>query len=176
MSSPWAAKAEIHPLVVRLEPFGLTYQLMMSNLVERAQWRGLWKLSTNQLGIKGGIRSEDGREGLNVCSIISRTIVQIVERNRRATSTLSPILYLFQLPSSTLSRKLQQVLSEVVVEPIPEQRRPGPREIPYGIPEHEWQVVLARVANHESYRTIAKDYRVSRETIRRLVQAAKQAS
>ena len=68
------------------------------------------------------------------------------------------------------------MLSETVVEPIPEQRRPGPREIPYGIPEHDWQRVLARVANHESYRTIAKDYQVSRETIRRLVQAAKEAS
>ncbi|HJT57296.1 MAG TPA: hypothetical protein VJ761_12425 [Ktedonobacteraceae bacterium] len=68
------------------------------------------------------------------------------------------------------------MLSETVVEPIPEQRRPGPRAIPYGISEPDWQLVLARVANHESYRTIAKDYQVSRETIRRLVQAAKQAS
>src|SRR5947209_8166333 len=98
-----------------------------------------------------------------------------MERNRRASSTLSPILYLFQLPASTLYRKLQKVLSEVVVEPLPEQRRPGPRAIPYGIPENEWQIVLARVANHESYRSIAKDYQVSRETIRRLVQASKQA-
>jgi len=102
--------------------------------------------------------------------------VRGTDRNRRATTTLSPILYLFQIPSSTLSQKLQQVLSEIDVEPVPEQRRPGPREIPYGIPEHEWHIVLARVANHESYRTIAKDYQVSRETIRRLVQAAKQAS
>jgi hypothetical protein len=90
--------------------------------------------------------------------------------------SLSPILYLFQLPSSTLFQKLQQVLSESAVEPIPEQRRPGPRDIPYGIPEQEWHIVLARVANHESYRTIANDYQVSRETIRRIVQAAKQAS
>jgi DNA invertase Pin-like site-specific DNA recombinase len=51
----------------------------------------------------------------------------------------------------------------------------APKISPYGIPEHEWQLVLARVANHESYRTIAKDYHVSRETIRRLVQASKQA-
>jgi hypothetical protein len=78
------------------------------------------------------------------------------------------------LPTSTLSRKLQKVVSEVVVEPIPEQRRPGPREIPYGIPEQEWHIVLARVAHHESYRKIANDYQVSRETIRRFVQAAKQ--
>jgi len=63
------------------------------------------------------------------------------------------------------------------VPPVVEtQRRPGPKDIPYGIPEDEWQRVLARVANHESYRTIAKDYNVSRETIRRLVHASKQAS
>ena len=99
------------------------------------------------------------------------------DRNRRATTTLSPILYLFQLPSSTLYQKLQKVLSEVDVPPVVEtQRRPGPRDIPYGIPEDEWQLVLARVANHESYRTIAKDYGVSRETIRRFVRASKQAS
>src|SRR5437868_6037894 len=97
--------------------------------------------------------------------------------NRRATTTLSPILYLFQLPTSTLYQKLQKVLSEVDVPPVVEtHRRPGPKDIPYGIPEDEWQRVLARVANHESYRKIAKDYGVSRETIRRLVQASKQAS
>src|SRR5258708_3576902 len=97
-------------------------------------------------------------------------------RNRRATTSLSPILYLLQLPTSTLFQKLQKVLSAIDVEPIPEQRRPGPRDIPSGIPEHEWHIVLARVAHHESYRTIAKDYQVSRETIRRLVQASTQAS
>ena len=91
--------------------------------------------------------------------------------------SLSPILYLFQLPTSTLSQKLQKVLAEVAVPPVVEaQRRPGPKDIPYGIPEGEWQLVLARVANHESYRTIAKDYHVSRETIRCLVHASKQAS
>ena len=62
------------------------------------------------------------------------------------------------------------------VEPIPEQRRPGPRDIPYGIPVHEWPIVLERIANHESYRAIAKDYQVSRETIRQFVQAVTQAS
>jgi hypothetical protein len=113
----------------------------------------------------------------NFCSSMSRTIVQIVDRNRRATTTLSPILYLFQLPTSTLYQKLQKVLSEVDIPPVVETpRRPGPKDIPYGIPEDEWQLVLARVANHESYRTIAKGYNVSRETIRRLVQSSKQAS
>jgi hypothetical protein len=91
--------------------------------------------------------------------------------------SLSPIFYLFQLPTSTLSLKLQIVLSEVAVPPVVEtQRRPGPKDRPYGMPEDEWQLVLARVANHESYRKIAKDYGVSRETIHRLVQASKLAS
>jgi transposase len=55
------------------------------------------------------------------------------------------------------------------------QRRPGPKDIPYGIPEEEWPVVLVRVENHESYRKVANDYGVSRETIRRLVRASKKA-
>jgi hypothetical protein len=47
----------------------------------------------------------------------------------KASTTLSPVLYLFQIPSSTLSQKLQQILSEVVVPPTVEtQRRPGPKE------------------------------------------------
>jgi response regulator of citrate/malate metabolism len=99
------------------------------------------------------------------------------DRNRRATTTLSPILYLFQLPTSTLYQKLQKNLSEVDVPLVVEtQRRPGPKDIPYGIPVEELPTVLARVENHASYRNIARDYGVSRETIRRLVQALKQAS
>jgi hypothetical protein len=81
------------------------------------------------------------------------------------------------LPTSTLSRKLQIVISEIGIPLVIEtQRRPGPKDIPYGIPVKEWPAVLARVENHESYRKIAKDYNVSRETIRRLVRASKQAS
>jgi hypothetical protein len=90
--------------------------------------------------------------------------------------SLSPILYLFQIPTSTLSRKLQIVISEIEKPLVIEtQRRPGPKDIPYGIPVEEWPTVLARVENHESYRNIARDYRVSRETIRRLVQALTKA-
>ena len=58
---------------------------------------------------------------------------------------------------------------------IETQRRPGPKDIPYGIPVEEWPTVLARVEHQESYRTIARDYGVSRETIRRLVQALTKA-
>ncbi len=98
------------------------------------------------------------------------------DRNRRATTTLSPILYLFQIPTSTLSQKLQHVLSVIVIPPVIEkQRRPGPKDIPYGIPAEEWPTVLKRVESHESYRKIAAEYGVSRETIRRLVRASKKA-
>ena len=63
----------------------------------------------------------------------------------------------------------------IVVPPVIEtQRRPGPKDIPYGIPGEQWPVVLARVLeNHEPYRKVAADYGVSRETIRRLVRASK---
>jgi hypothetical protein len=102
-------------------------------------------------------------------------VAVLLERNRRATTTLSPILYLFQIPTSTLYRKLQIVLSQEDQIPlvIETQRRPGPKDIYYGISEDQWPAVLQRVLeNHESYRKIAADYGVSRETIRRLVQAS----
>jgi hypothetical protein len=89
--------------------------------------------------------------------------------------SLSPILYLFQFPSSTLYRKLQIVLSEIETPFVIEaQQWPGPKDIPCGIPIEVWPAVLARVLeNHESYRQVAADYEVSRETIRRLVRALK---
>ena len=78
--------------------------------------------------------------------------------------------------STTLSQKLQITLSVLETPLVIEtQRRPGPKDLPYGIPVEEWPTVLARVENHESYRTIARDYAVSRETIRRLVQALTKA-
>ncbi len=96
------------------------------------------------------------------------------DRNRRATTTLSPILYLFQIPTSALYRKLQVTLSEIKTPIVIEtQRRPGPKDIPNGIPAEEWPTVLKRVENFESYRTVAAEYGVSRETIRRLVRASK---
>jgi hypothetical protein len=98
------------------------------------------------------------------------------ERNRRATTTLSPILYLFLAPSGKLYQKLQHFLSEDEkgfnsTPPIIQHRRPGPKDIPYGIPEDQWPTVLARVENHESYRKVAADYGVSHETIRRLIRS-----
>src|ERR1700730_7587257 len=103
----------------------------------------------------------------------------MLERKRRATSTLSPILYLFQISTSTLSRKLQIALSHDVQQPIiiETQRRPGPKDVPYGIPADQWPTVLQRVlVNHEPYRKVANDYGVSRETIRRLVRSSNRLS
>jgi hypothetical protein len=109
--------------------------------------------------------------GINSWGLLGRGLKGI-DRNRRASTTLSPILYLFQIPTSTLSQKLQHVLSVIVIPPVIEtQRRPGPKDIPYGIPEDQWPTVLARVENHESYRKIAADYGVSHETIRRLIRS-----
>jgi hypothetical protein len=105
------------------------------------------------------------------------TGLDVGKQYRRVSSPLSPIFSLFQIPTSPLSQKLQHVLSELVIPPVvEEQRRPGPKEIRYGIPEDEWPTVLQRVLeNHESYRKVAAEYGVSRETIRRLVRALKKA-
>ena len=82
-------------------------------------------------------------------------------------------MYLFQIPTSPLSRKLHIVLSGIEAPLVMEtQRRPGPKDSPYGIPAEEWPTVLKRIENHESYRKVAAKYGVSRETIRRLVRAA----
>jgi hypothetical protein len=57
---------------------------------------------------------------------------------------------------------------------IETQRRPGPKDIPYGIPVNQWPVVLQRVLeNHESYRKVAAENGVSHETIRRLIRSCR---
>ncbi len=101
----------------------------------------------------------------------------INRRNRRASTTLSPILYLFLAPSGKLYQKLQYLLAEDEkiqrsTPPIIQHRRPGPRNPAYGIPASEWPTVLKRVlANKEPLRKVADDYGVSYETIRRVVRA-----
>jgi site-specific DNA recombinase len=152
-------------LILMLEPGGLYYdmeQKIIAALKPRPAFLPI-------LRMLNGIVEYDEARGLLLAE-------RWQERNRRATSTLSPILYLFQLPTSTLSRKLQITLSVLETPLVLEtQRRPGPKDIPYGIPVSEWPTVLARVENHESYRTIARDYGVSRETISRFVQALTKA-
>jgi hypothetical protein len=76
-----------------------------------------------------------------------------------------------------LYQKLQLILSQDVQTPlvIETQRRPGPKEIPYGIPADQWPTVLHRVLEKkEPLRKVANDYGVSHETIRRTVRAARE--
>ena len=51
------------------------------------------------------------------------------------------------MPTSTLSRKLQIVISEIEIPLVIEaQRRPGPNDIPYGIPPEALAKILQRLA------------------------------
>src|SRR3989440_11543843 len=100
------------------------------------------------------------------------------DRKRRVSSPLSPIFSLFLVPSGKLSHKLQYLLAEDekaqrITPPIIQHRRPGPRNPAYGILSSEWPKVLQRVLeNQESLRTVAEDYGVSHETIRRLIRSS----
>ncbi|HEY6410240.1 MAG TPA: hypothetical protein VIY29_22525 [Ktedonobacteraceae bacterium] len=49
-------------------------------------------------------------------------------------------------------------------------RRPGPKQLSYGIPTSEWPTVVQRVVEQkEPLRSVAADFGVSHETIRRLL-------
>jgi DNA invertase Pin-like site-specific DNA recombinase len=52
------------------------------------------------------------------------------------------------------------------------QRRPGPDHPQWKIPPAEWQTVLGRIEQGESLRTVARDYDVSYEAVRRVIRAA----
>src|SRR5258708_9103685 len=102
-----------------------------------------------------------------------------LERNRRVSATLSPILYLFLAPAGKLYQKIQHLLAEDETAAgstppvVMKHRRPGPQHPAYGIPASEWPTVLHRVLEQrEPLRTAAAAYGVSHETIRRLLRAA----
>jgi hypothetical protein len=91
------------------------------------------------------------------------------------SSSLSPIFYLFLIPSGILYQKVQRLLAENETlegthPPAMKHRRPGPKRIAYGIPTSEWPTVVQRVVEKkEPLRTVAAAYGVSHETIRRIV-------
>ncbi len=104
--------------------------------------------------------------------------VRGTDRNRRVSSTLSPILYLFLAPTGKLYQKVHYLLSQdekakrSTPSVIENQRRPGPRMLAYGIPASQGPIVLHRVLKKkESLRKVADDYGVSHETIRRLIRS-----
>ena len=95
------------------------------------------------------------------------------------SATLSPILSLFLPSSGKLYLKVQLLLAEDEKAsgsppPLIQHRRPGPKHPAYGIPASEWPTVLHRVIEKkESLRTVAQEYGVSHETIRRIIRAAR---
>ena len=87
------------------------------------------------------------------------------------SSSLSPIFYLFLVPSGTLYQKVQQLLAhDASPLPIVRKRRPGPKQPNYGIPLEFWPLIMHRVLeDNEPLRKVADEYGVSHETIRRIM-------
>src|SRR5438132_2117755 len=98
------------------------------------------------------------------------------DRNRRVSSPLSPIFFLFLAPLGTLYQRVQRLLAEEVTAEgssppvVIKHRRPGPKHPAYGLPTSYWPTVVQRVMEQkEPLRTVAAAYGVSPETIRRLL-------
>jgi len=91
------------------------------------------------------------------------------------SNTLSPIFYLFLAPSGKLYLQVQHLLAGDELcqsrnPPLLKRRRPGPKQPNYGIPAERWPMVIHRVVEQqEPLRTVAAEYGVSHETIRRIV-------
>jgi hypothetical protein len=92
------------------------------------------------------------------------------------SSSLSPIFYLFLIPSGVLYQQVQHLLAEdetpegshpsVVIK----HQRQGPKHPHYGIPAELWPTVFYRVVEQkEPLRSVAAAYGVSHQTIRRLL-------
>ncbi len=71
--------------------------------------------------------------------------------------------------------KVQQLLAhdeahDVSPPPIVGTQRPGPKHPNYSIPAELWPMIIHRVVeNNEPLRTVAQEYSVSHETIRRII-------
>jgi hypothetical protein len=95
------------------------------------------------------------------------------------SNSLSPIFYLFLIPSGILYQKVQRLLAENESTgqshpPFLKHRRLGPKHQNYGIPVEHWPTVIHRVVEQkEPLRTVAADYGVSHETIRRIMRHVK---
>jgi hypothetical protein len=102
------------------------------------------------------------------------------DRNRRATShrsylALIPLEKLFPGRNDILVyRHPTYCLADQPDFPFLPQRRPGPDNPQWKIPQSEWSTVLRRVEqNREPLRQVARDYGVSYEAVRRVVHAAR---
>jgi hypothetical protein len=91
------------------------------------------------------------------------------------SSALSPIFSLFLIPSGKLYFKVQHLLKGDELpqrsnHPLLQHRRPGPKHPNYGIPASQWLAIVQQVVEQKKpLRTVAAEYGVSHETIRRIV-------
>jgi hypothetical protein len=114
---------------------------------------------------RGKIRAQDPREVLGLI------------RNRPEPTGVEYSVtnfYLFLIPSGILYQQVQHLLAEDETPeesrtPVMKHRRPGPKHPNYGIPTDLWPTVVHRVVDQqEPLRTVAA-YRVSHETILRIM-------
>jgi hypothetical protein len=105
-----------------------------------------------------------------------------IERNRRMSSSLSPIFYLFLIPSGILYQKVLHMLAEDESTgqshpPLIKHRRSRPKHPNYGILAEHWPAVVHRVVEQkEPLLSVAAAYGVSHETIRRMMLHVQQQS
>jgi hypothetical protein len=117
--------------------------------------------------------------------------LKATDRNRRASNhrsalALIPLENLFsgredllvstKKSSSASTDASHDLFDQVLTDPVVVslQRRPGPDHPHWKIPPAEWQTVLQRIDLGESLRTVAAEYGVSYEAVRRVVRAARQ--
>ena len=111
---------------------------------------------------------------INAWGLLGRGLRGIY-RNRRVSSALSPISYLFLEPEGVLYLRVQRVFArdealDASTTPIVSKRRPGSTTPTYGIPAELWPTVVQHVAEQkEPLRTVAASFGVSHETIRRIM-------
>ena len=100
----------------------------------------------------------------------------MLDRNRWASASLSPVLIHFVAPHGKLLQRLlalEQLLGSIPPL-LPSQKHAGPRDPHYGIPPEELPNVVRRVhEQHESLRHVAADYGVSHETVRRILRTSR---
>jgi hypothetical protein len=92
------------------------------------------------------------------------------------------MFHLFLAPSGKLYLKVQQLLAhgethDATPHPIVGKGRPGPKNPNYGIPVSEWPTIGQHVVEQKKpLRTVAAEYGVSHETIRRIILHGQQAA
>ena len=100
--------------------------------------------------------------------------LSLLERNRRASTTLSPILHLFLPPTGKLYLKVQDVLAHDETQdtsppPTVGKQRSEPKHPKYGIPAEHWPMVIhCMIEQKEPLRTVVA-YGFAHETISRIL-------